>query len=79
MAEVTVHTCPALGCMVEVPLDLLACKAHWFTLPKALRREITEAWKVGELARWAACRQTALDLLTKPQGDPAGGALVDHP
>lgn len=39
------HTCPAPGCDEKVPYDQLACKAHWFTIPKPLRDELWRAYR----------------------------------
>lgn len=59
------HRCPAKDCEKIVPVELLACKPHWFTLPKELRKGITDSWQEGRLAWWAALRKQALEQLQK--------------
>lgn len=31
------HECPAPGCRSEMPHHLLACRGHWFQIPRPLR------------------------------------------
>lgn len=52
MAERTVghHVCPARGCEVYVRDDTLACRKHWFQLPKALRQRIWDEYEFGQSA-----------------------------
>jgi hypothetical protein len=38
------HTCPAPGCSREVSDDLLACRQHWYELPKPLRDALWRAF-----------------------------------
>lgn len=45
-----VHECPARGCEVWVSNDQLACRRHWFQLPKALRNRIYEEYVPGQTA-----------------------------
>lgn len=58
------HECPAPGCSRKVPFDQLACRDHWYALPKDLRDEVWAAFRrngqgsprhqnaVGEAIRW---------------------------
>jgi hypothetical protein len=39
------HLCPAPGCGEIVPRTMLACRKHWFSLPKAMRNDIWRAWR----------------------------------
>lgn len=34
--------CPI--CALPIPLDVFACRTHWFKLPRDLRRAITRTW-----------------------------------
>lgn len=38
------HVCPAPGCEEQVDRSMLACRAHWFSIPKPLRDEVWEAF-----------------------------------
>ncbi len=42
------HRCPAPGCPKAMPPDILACKPHWFMLPKELRDRIWKYYKRGQ-------------------------------
>lgn len=57
------HKCPAKACSVQVPLEVLACKRHWFALPPALRHSISRTWRQGELEAWAEWRKHAVAIL----------------
>jgi len=39
------HKCPAPPCAVQVRYDQLACRGHWYALPKAMRDEIWQTWR----------------------------------
>lgn len=39
------HRCPAPGCEEQVPYEMLACRAHWFSIPKLLRVELWHAYR----------------------------------
>jgi hypothetical protein len=42
------HQCPGKGCTEQVPTSKLACRSHWFQLPKELRDRIWKAWRSGD-------------------------------
>ena len=42
------HTCHHPRCELEVPPRLLACRAHWFQLPRHLRQAIWDAYRPGQ-------------------------------
>lgn len=44
------HECPAPRCEVWVPDNQLACKQHWFALPKELRARIWNHYVPGQTA-----------------------------
>lgn len=50
MAELGSHRCPARGCEFYVPDAQLACKRHWFQLPKPLRDKIWREYEPGQSA-----------------------------
>lgn len=37
--------CPANGCEIVTPPEMLMCRSHWYMVPKALRSEVWRAWK----------------------------------
>ncbi len=39
------HTCPAAGCTKTIPSHMVACKAHWFKVPKELRDQIWATYR----------------------------------
>lgn len=39
------HTCPAKGCDRTVPRSALACRDHWFSVPKPMRDELWAAYR----------------------------------
>jgi hypothetical protein len=43
----TGHNCPATGCTLNVSAGKLLCRSHWFTVPKALRDAVWDAWRGG--------------------------------
>lgn len=58
--EDTSHECPRDGCPRRVPRHQLACKAHWFAVSPATRREVNAAYRSGNLGRHVAAMQTAI-------------------
>jgi len=42
------HECHHPTCSLEVPPRLLACRPHWFSLPKRLRDAIWAAYRPGQ-------------------------------
>jgi hypothetical protein len=41
----TTHGCPAPDCRHQVPHNQLACKRHWYALPKPLRDDVWTAYR----------------------------------
>ena len=41
------HKCPAPGCDAVVPRNMLACRKHWYSIPKPLRDEVWRAYDGG--------------------------------
>jgi hypothetical protein len=41
----TLHTCPGVGCTEQVDRERLACRRHWYSLPKPLRDRIWSAYR----------------------------------
>jgi hypothetical protein len=46
---VSVHTCPAPGCTVQVPRTQFACRGDWRRLPLDLRTAITAGYRAQPL------------------------------
>lgn len=42
------HTCHWPGCTEQVPPAMWGCKAHWFTLPRAIRDLIWATYRMGQ-------------------------------
>lgn len=42
------HRCHAIGCDAEVPPALFMCRAHWFDVPKPLRKEVWRTYRRGQ-------------------------------
>jgi hypothetical protein len=42
------HLCPRDDCNQMVSDDMLACRTHWFSLPRGLRNAIWRTWRNGE-------------------------------
>jgi len=47
------HNCPYPGCLTQVPFGQLACRNHWFLLPRELRNRIWSAWRAGRTSEHA--------------------------
>jgi hypothetical protein len=64
---VSTHPCPAPNCDREVPFEQLACRAHWFLIPKPLRDELWRAYRedgIGSETHGAAV-DACIDFLRK--------------
>lgn len=59
------HECPAPGCIADVPFDKLACRTHWYAIPKHLRDALWNAWLDDDLERHAAIRAECVAFLEK--------------
>lgn len=46
------HTCHATDCGVVVPPEMFMCRAHWFSLPRALRSRIWATYRPGQCDDW---------------------------
>ena len=44
----SVHTCHAAGCSVEVPPKMLMCRRHWYMVPKPMRDEVWRTYRPGQ-------------------------------
>lgn len=44
----TKHLCHWPSCRVTVPPRLWGCRAHWYALPAAIRRDILRAYRPGQ-------------------------------
>jgi hypothetical protein len=39
------HECPKTGCDKRVAYEMLACSAHWYSVPKPLRAAVWRTYK----------------------------------
>ncbi len=53
------HECAHPTCTAQVPYGVLACRAHWFALPMAVRNRVGWTWRRwrGDLAHVAALEE----------------------
>lgn len=49
---ISVHTCHATACEVNVPPEMFMCRRHWFMLPKRLRDKIWRHYREGQCDDW---------------------------
>lgn len=57
------HDCPKIGCPKRLEMGILACGPHWFALPPELRKQISTAWRNGELRTHLELREEAVRIL----------------
>lgn len=43
-----IHVCHHPQCSIPVPPKMLACRAHWFQLPKPIRDRIWATYRPGQ-------------------------------
>jgi hypothetical protein len=41
------HQCPGPECTAEIPATMLACRRHWYQVPKVIRDAVWWAWDGG--------------------------------
>jgi len=73
----TMHTCPAPGCTVELPHHILMCRPHWGRVARPLRSAVMRAWRAWLNAQpgeshalylaYLEVRQQAIDSVTPAQ------------
>lgn len=65
------HECPAPGCTKPVPRSQLACRAHWYAIPKPLRDEVWRAYRDHGMgsAEHTAAITAAIEALEHQAGD----------
>lgn len=51
MTVITRHLCHRPGCTTPVPPKLVACRPHWFELPRDIRDAIWDAYVPGQEVR----------------------------
>lgn len=71
MADDGTHECPAPGCEERCPFDRLACRQHWYSIPKKLRDALWRAWQVGTVAEHAEARDACVKFLEDEAAAPA--------
>ncbi len=42
------HHCHWIGCKVQVPPKMYACRRHWYMLPESIRNEIWRYYRPGQ-------------------------------
>jgi hypothetical protein len=40
-----VHDCAIKACGALIPMEMLMCKKHWFSVPETLRGEVWDTWR----------------------------------
>ena len=64
------HQCPAPRCTLTCPPSMLACRTHWYAIPKPLRTAVWRAWANGAGAGSPAHRAAitaAVDWLNRAE------------
>lgn len=60
------HVCPAPTCTKRVPDHQLACRVHWYALPRSTRNAIWAAYEPGQnAATMSSDYRAALDEATR--------------
>jgi hypothetical protein len=54
------HECPRPNCTARVRNDLLACRPHWFELPRDIRDRVWRAWTTGSVIAHRAAVSDAI-------------------
>jgi hypothetical protein len=72
MASDTTHACPAPNCEQRVPFHVLACRPHWFSIPKPIRDRLNAEYSenFGERSYFEA-RAACLRALGVPEQELA--------
>lgn len=39
------HECPKTNCGEQLPRGLLACRPHWYEIPKPVRDQVNRTWR----------------------------------
>ena len=68
----TTHTCPGPHCDRQVDYRMLACRTHWYQVPKPLRDAVWRTWADGRGAGMLAhahAINNAVDTM-RPPGSP---------
>lgn len=78
------HACHAPHCTVPVPPHMLACRAHWFALPKAIRDAVWREYRAGQertktpSLRYLAVQRLACAYLAfKPRDEAAACEVAE--
>lgn len=72
------HTCHAAGCQKRVPEAMFMCRAHWFSLPKAMRDAIWATYRPGQeddksiTPEYSRTAQECVRLIAKREGKSEG-------
>ena len=69
MADVLMHKCGKPGCRVQVPTTMLACRTHWYALPRDLRQTISAAYKAGDTVGHREAYLEAVGVWRSPVSD----------
>ena len=68
------HRCHAIGCEAEVPPTMLMCRAHWFAVPKPLRKDVWRLYRRGQeitkdpSPEYLAAARAAIDAVARREG-----------
>jgi hypothetical protein len=56
-------SCHAIDCPLQVPVEMLMCRRHWFMVPKPLRDEVWAAYRAGDGTAWQAAADGAAEVV----------------
>lgn len=64
MTDDGTHECPYPGCQQRVPFEQLACRRHWYMVPKPLRDALWRAWRSDDMAEHSRVREEIVQFWT---------------
>lgn len=64
-AGLGMHRCPAAGCKVGLPADILACRKHWRKVTPKTRRRVMDLWRAGASQDYLLAREAAIEEMNR--------------
>jgi hypothetical protein len=64
------HNCPAPNCTADVPHNQLACRGHWYSIPKEIRDRVWSAYRANDTKTHAQAVRDAVSFLNARDARP---------
>lgn len=70
------HTCHAIACNKPVAPEMLMCRAHWFSVPLALRNRVWSTYRDGQCdtfdptSAYCQAAKAAVTAVAEKEGRP---------